>query len=435
MALDLLFDFHNKIITVPAPDTSLDLQFLINQIRQAEDNLAPGMAYYKIADAFGKQDLGGGVRVGITVILLDGWRVAFEARSGPDTISVTISGGNFVGEAGANPVAPTAFTQVTVAQSTSASLVSSEADTNLVYLVETLRSMHPAFGTAYYWDPDNGSDSNAGTTPSTAKKTFAACHDLVTAGANDVIFCRPTGASGTSTTAETLTITKANLKVRGPGYNMQLIPTADSTPTIEIAANNIELSGFYVQTAPTGTQNAIEVAGDNILIRDSWVNNCMGHGIYVNSAARLRVLTSVIENCGGSGSGDSLHLGSSTTQALISRCIINDSTNGITLSGTGITDNIVENCLVYNNSGYGIQIGSGVLRTVVRGQSTIVNNTTAQTQDSGTDTYIESPAGGASATEIADAVWDEVLSSHTTTGTTGKTLKDIKTRATLASIK
>jgi len=132
MALDLLFDFYNKIITVPSPDTTLDIQFLINQIRQAEENLAPGMGYYKISDAFGKQDLGGGVRVGITVILLDGWRISFEARLGPSTEAMTISGGNLVGEAGANPIAPTAYTQVTIAQSTSASLVSSEADTNLV---------------------------------------------------------------------------------------------------------------------------------------------------------------------------------------------------------------------------------------------------------------------------------------------------------------
>jgi len=36
---------------------------------------------------------------------------------------------------------------------------------------------------------------------------------------------------------------------------------------------------------------------------------------------------------------------------------------------------------------------------------------------------------------IADAVWDEAISGHLTTGTTGKTLKDTKTKATLASLK
>ena len=113
----LLFDFPSQIITVPLPDTTLDLQYLINSIRDAEDDLTPGMAYAKIADAFGKQDLGGGVKVGITVVLLNGWRVMFAARPGPATNSVSITSRNFVGEAGTNPVAPSLYTQVTTTQS------------------------------------------------------------------------------------------------------------------------------------------------------------------------------------------------------------------------------------------------------------------------------------------------------------------------------
>lgn len=436
MASSLLFDFYNKIITVPIADTTLDLLFLINEIRSAEHNLAPGMGYRKIADAFGKQDLGGGVLVGITVVMLDGWRVAFAARPGTDTVAVTISGGNFVGDAGANPVAPTAYTQVTIAQSTSATLVSSSADTNLVYLVETLRSMHPAFGTAFYWDPANGNDANAGTSPDTATKTFTAAYALVTAGKNDVIFCRPTG-SGTTTSIETISITKNNLKVRGPGISMKLIPTATTNPTINIAAANVEISGFYLETASSGNQNAVTIGGDNVLIRDSWIGAARGHGIAVTSSARFRILSTVIENCGASGTGDGINLGTSTTQALISKAIIYNSKNGIVLSGTTstISDNIIENCLIYKNTAYGVDIASGVLRTIVRGANTITNNTTANTYDAGTDTYIETQAGGESASAIADAVWNEAIGDHVTAGSTGKTLKDAKTKATLASLK
>jgi hypothetical protein len=36
---------------------------------------------------------------------------------------------------------------------------------------------------------------------------------------------------------------------------------------------------------------------------------------------------------------------------------------------------------------------------------------------------------------IADAVWDELISSHTVSGSTGKTLRDTKSKATLASLK
>ncbi len=436
MPASLLFDFVNKIITVPAPDTSLDLQYLVNETRVAEDNLIPGMGYDKIIDAFGKQDLGGGVLVGITVIMLDGWRVAFEARSGPSTVAVTISGGNFVGEAGANPVAPTAYTQVTIAQSTSAALVGNTgADTNLVYLVESLRNMHPGWGSTYFWDPVAGNDTLSGNSPATAVLTFAQAQSLANSGSSDVIFCRPTGGSGTYTVTETLSITKNNLKVRGPGVNVKLIPSSTASPTIGIAAEHVEVSGFYVETAATGSQNAIEVNGDNVLIRDCWIASARGHGVSVTSSARLRLLTNVIENCGGSGTGNGVNLGATATQTLMSKCIINDNVNGISLSGAGLTDNVIENCLIYKNDAYGVTIGAGVARTTIRGGNTITNNTTANTNDLGTDTYIETPAGGASTTDIADAVWNEVIADHLTTGTTGRTLRDAKKKATLASIK
>jgi len=436
MPSSLLYDFNNKLITVPLADSSLDLQFLVDETREAEQHLSPGMGYNKIIDAFGKQNLGGGLQVGITVVMLDGWRVAFADRPGPTTTSVTISGGNFVGEAGANPVAPTSFTQVTIAQSTSATLVSNTAtDTNLVYLVESLRNMHPGWGTTFFWDPINGSDSNTGTSPSTATLTFAAAHALVTSGRGDVIFCRPTGASsGTTTITESINISKNNVKLRGPGIGVKLIPTSTLAPTINITADHIEVSGFYIETAATGTQNAISINGDNAMIRDCWIGTARGSGVAVTSSARLRLLTNVIENCGTSGTGDGVSFSHSTTQTLVSRCIINDNVNGIALSGTLLSDNIIENSLIYKNSGIGVSVGAGVARTTIRGGNTITNNTTANTQDLGTDTYIETPAGGASTTDIADAVWNELIDDHQTSGTTGRTLKDAKKKATLASI-
>ena len=437
MAAPLTFDFPAKIINVPITDSNLDLQFLLNSIRDAEDDISPGMSYPKIADAFGKQDLGNGVLVGITVVLLDGWRIKFADRPGPTTISCSVTGGNFVGEAGANPVAPSEYTQVTTQQSSSATIItpSSQADTNLVYLVESLRNSHPAFGNVFYWDPYAGSDTNNGLTPSSAVKTFSTAHSLVTAGNNDVIFARSTDPSGTSVVTENLNITKHNLKVRGPGNSVQIIPISTASPSLTISADNVEFSGFYIETAATGSQNAIDITGNNILFRDCWINNTRGHGINVTSSARLRILTSVIENCGGSGTGNGLNFGNSTIQSLTSKCLISNCKNGVALSGTGLRENIIENCLIYKNTSYGVSIGTGVSLTALRSANTITNNTTANTLDNGTDTYIETPAGGASTSDIADAVWNEVISDHTTSGTTGKTLKDAKLKATIASIK
>jgi hypothetical protein len=78
-----------------------------------------------LLNAAGKENLGGGVKVGITVTMNNA-RVAFEARSGPSYEQCNISGGNLVAidDVGAdtNPIEPTAFTQIVLANSSSATL-------------------------------------------------------------------------------------------------------------------------------------------------------------------------------------------------------------------------------------------------------------------------------------------------------------------------
>ena len=118
----------------------------------------------------------------------------------------------------------------------------------------------------------------------------------------------------------------------------------------------------------------------------------------------------------------------------MARNIIFDCKNGISLTGSGVSDNVIENNLIYMNSSYGIDIASGVLRTHGRAGNTLSKNTTANTRDLGTDTLLET-RGGETAATIADQVWDELISDHATANTTGRTLSDAKKRATLASLK
>lgn len=432
MALD--FDFYNSIITVLSPDTSVTIQELIDGIRDIEDE-SIAMAYGHIADAYGKQDLGSGVKVGITLVLMSPWRVAFEARPGPDTVSCRIDGGNLVGGLDSNPIAPTAFTQITMANSSSATLSTPNDTGNLKYLIESLYGTHMGIGSTFYWDPVNGNDSSDGNQPSTAVKSFLRVNQLVTNNHYDIVYCLSTDPSGITTVTETINITKNTLKLRGPGYSFQLKPTTAVADTISINAHSVQISGLYISTATTGTQNAISLTGDNNQIKDCWLKNVRGHGITTTATTFTKISNCVIESCGLSTSGDGINVDDSTNQLNISKNVITNNINGIKLSGTTITDNIIENNLVYSNSGQGILVDTGVIRTTVRSGNTIINNVGGNTQDLGTDTYIETPAGGASASEVADAVWDELISSHTITGSTGKTLRDAKSKATLASLK
>jgi len=440
MPAALTFFKYERTIQVDAPQTEVTIQDLLNQIRDYEAELI-NLDYGHIANAYGKQPLGGGAYVGITLELINNWRIAFEARPGPETVVCTVSGGNLVAinDYNNNPIKPTAFTQVVIAQSSSPTIIKADTDYGMLFLLESLRGKGGSgnIGNIFYWNPTSGSDANDGTTPTKAVASFSKAQSLATDGGHDVIFALATTSSGVVTVSETINITVPTLKLRGPGYNFQLIPSSSGNDTVTISADSVELSGFYIKTAAGGTDNGIKIYSasgsvDNVLIKNCWINNTTGNGIDIVNASRTVIETCAIEDCGSNG----INMGDNTALTKVSTCIISGSgEDGVNIEGSGIHDNIFENNLIYNNSGYGIDIGSGVLRTGVRLHHTFSGNGSGATRDLGTGTFIETQAGGASPSEIADAVWDEVIAGHLTAGTAGRMLRDAKTKATLASLR
>jgi hypothetical protein len=91
---DVNVDFTTspRIIEVEAPSTELILQDLVDTLRDREDAFN-GLSFTKLINAAGKEDLGGGVLVGITANLQDA-QVSFEARDTPaETGTVTTGSG------------------------------------------------------------------------------------------------------------------------------------------------------------------------------------------------------------------------------------------------------------------------------------------------------------------------------------------------------
>lgn len=126
---DLIVDFNTspRIITVAkdgAASESISLQDLIDTLRSIEYQ-ADTQSYEYLVDSFGKQNLGGGVLVGITLVLNNA-KIAFEARSGPTFVQCNISGGNLVAidsvGADMDPIQTTAYTQIVKTSSSSATL-------------------------------------------------------------------------------------------------------------------------------------------------------------------------------------------------------------------------------------------------------------------------------------------------------------------------
>ncbi len=449
MAIRVYPALSPRVIEVLAPLTEISLQALSDQIKDWEDEPS-SLTYPILIKTFGKQTLGGGVQVGITAELQNA-QISFTARDGTDTppeVICTVSGGNLVAvdENGANisPIYPTAYTQVVIAQSTSASIITPPENLNMLYLIESLRGgSGRSLGNIFYWDPVSGNDANDGTQPGEAVLTFAAAQALCTNGNNDIIFALSTHSSGITTVTETITITVPTLKLRGPGYPFQFVPGAGPTvDTITISADSVEVSGFYIKSATGGTYDGISITAgsDNTLIKDCWISEATGNGINLpggSTTTRTVIDTCAIEDC----VGDGINIGDYTTRAKIKQCILSGNDTGATLAGSNSRDNIFENNLIFNNTTYGIDIGAGVTRTGVRMHHTFSDNgagASDNVNDGGTDTFLES-AGAVSdqnIVDIVDAVWDEVLTTgHATTNSAAKILRDTKTRATLASLK
>jgi hypothetical protein len=112
------FDWQNKIIEVPSPVTTVEIQDLINEIRYAEATVS-GIKQPQIANAAGKEELAPGVVVGITINLLDNWQLHFW----PGNYTATVQGGNLVGGLAGDPISYSAGVQVLLIQSASATIV------------------------------------------------------------------------------------------------------------------------------------------------------------------------------------------------------------------------------------------------------------------------------------------------------------------------
>lgn len=113
----LTFDHATKLVGVPQADAApLLIQTLINAIRDEEAS-ERGITYDQIADATGKNDLGGGVQTGITVALRSSWKLNFAAGG----YQATISGGNLADAL--SRVDNTGSPQVLVQSSAAATLV------------------------------------------------------------------------------------------------------------------------------------------------------------------------------------------------------------------------------------------------------------------------------------------------------------------------
>ena len=122
----LQFNKVDKTIIVPISDDTITIQEVYDQ---SQEWLAQPINFdvQAFISAGGKESLGGIFSVGITITLINDWRIKFEDRPGPTWVRTYVTGGNLVAinSFGNDPIAPSNFTSVEIRQSTSPSIVES----------------------------------------------------------------------------------------------------------------------------------------------------------------------------------------------------------------------------------------------------------------------------------------------------------------------
>lgn len=407
-----------KVINVTAPQTSVFIQDLIDAIRDYEDNIV-NMELLQIANATGKQDLGGGVLVGITLELINDWRIAFSGWFGPSTQGVSVGGGNLVAtnQFSNNPILPTPFTQVAV-QSSSSATISQLEIVNLQHMIESQRGTHTGYGDVFYWDPINGNDTNDGTTPSNAMKTFAVAQALTNTNNDDVIFVS-THTSPQQVTTEQIIITKNNLHIRGPGHSLTIRPTGSGPAILFSGVKNSTIQSFKIDAQNlTGSehsdQNGIVISsGSNNQVSDIDIINPGAWGLHVDDSEDFTAKNISVENA---GSHSFVVMGNSAEIDIMGCRAFGGGGDAFLISGSTIRDAKLTNNAAHSCSGYGLAIW-GTLSTRIDWNNYGFNMGSGLILNSGINTGFEVLDKQARQTS---GVWAAQISEHQVEGTFGQ---------------
>lgn len=114
-----------RIIEIASPSIEITVQDLYDTLRDIASK-AEAIDDDEIVDGSGKEALGGGLLIGLTVKLLNA-KLKFEARSNPPWIICDIRGGNLIAVDGngnsMSPMEPSAYVMITKTSSVSAALL------------------------------------------------------------------------------------------------------------------------------------------------------------------------------------------------------------------------------------------------------------------------------------------------------------------------
>lgn len=261
-------------------------------------------------------------------------------------------------------------------------------------LIESQRGFHTVQGKVFYVDPVNGDTHAVGNRGGKLDpySLVQDCHDnAVTDSEHDCIILVSGAAAGVTTLTEDVTISKRYLMIRGPGRDF-IWTRSGAGDTISITADGVELSGFQLETAGTGSGNGIQVTdADFHRIHHVWVNDTRGDGINLLRAENCQIHDNHFFQTGQSGSGQGIHVvgtaGSSNNNRIEDNHFVDVSGDAVKIEDGSTLKTCVCRNDIEGSTGWGINIGASSTDAFVA-DNRLGNNASGDITDSGTTTVL-----------------------------------------------
>jgi len=288
-----------------------------------------------------------------------------------------------------------------------------------IAMVENLRPAHTgqAIGNIFFVDPTNGdthANGNRGgiTDP---YDSLQDCHDnAVTDSNHDVVILLAGAAAGVTTLSETITLSKRYMFVRGPGRDFIVTRTGNGD-TISVTADGIELSGFQLETAATGSGDGIQLTdADFLRVENVWINATQGDGINILRGDNCQIINCVFTDSGQGGSGQGIDIvgtaGDSNNNVIRHNMFRDTAGDAIQISGgttnnTTICDNHIEGA-----TAWGVDVTASSTDAMVC-NNTFGNNSSGDINDLGTTSIVVNNEQWATETALTtvDGIVDAIL--------------------------
>jgi parallel beta-helix repeat protein len=248
-------------------------------------------------------------------------------------------------------------------------------------------------GKVIYVKPTTGSDTTGDGSRDLPYKTITKALTLATDHGHDLIYVLNDASGGRTTINEQVTISKADVMIRGPGRDVLWTSTNPGDVVTINGVHGIEISGFEFTTATTGVGNAITVnGGRSFHIHDNLFTYARASAVKVVGASSFGMIErNTIHGTGKFAAANAIDidgtLGVCEHNIIEWNTVVESTGDAISLKNNKCEDTIVRNNVLVGNTEYGLHIDAAVRTTVY--DNTFSVNGLGPFLDTGTFTTIQ----------------------------------------------